>query len=81
MSLDELMKAVDRLTGEELRQLREHIDYRRRTHKFTPEERIQMLEEAADAIREGLTQKELDEMIAVMNEEYIEPFDEAEWRE
>lgn len=70
MMLDELMRAVDELSEEELR----HVN------NLSADERIQMLEEAADAIREGLTPEELDEMIAAMNEEYIEPWDEAEWK-
>lgn len=79
MTLDELMKAVDTLSGEELRQLRDYVN-QRHAHKFSPEQRIQMLDEASNAIREGMTQEELDEMIAVMNEEYVEPWDEAEWK-
>jgi uncharacterized protein YeeX (DUF496 family) len=79
MMLDELMRAVDELSEEELRQLRDYVN-QRHVNNLSADERIQMLEEAADAIREGLTPEELDEMIAAMNEEYIEPWDEAEWK-
>ena len=79
MTLDELIKAVDTLSGEELRQLRDYVNSRP-LYELSPEQRIQMLDEASQAIREGLTQEELNEMTAVMNEEYIEPVDEAEWK-
>lgn len=68
MMLDELMRAVDELSDEDLRQLREYVN-QRHASKLSANERIQMLEAAADAIREGLTPEELDEMIAAMNEE------------
>ncbi len=42
---------------------------------------VDALMRAVDEIREGLTEAEIDEMIAAMNEEYIEPFDESEWQE
>jgi uncharacterized protein YeeX (DUF496 family) len=80
MTLNELIKAVDALSEEELRQLRDYVN-QRPVHRLSAEERIRMLEEASAAIREGLTQAELSEMISAMNEEYIEPFDESEWRE
>lgn len=84
MTLSEILKAVDALTLDERRQLRDYLDRHeseslRRSH-FSPEQRIQMLEEASAAIREGLTQDELEQMIAAMNEEYIEPWDESEWK-
>lgn len=79
MTLNELIKAVDTLSGEELRQLRDYVN-QRHIHNHSVDERIQMLEEASDAIREGLTQEQLDEMFTAMNDEYIEPWDETEWK-
>lgn len=86
MMLDELMKAVDRLSNEELRQLRDyvnqrHTDEEEETELLTGTMNVDALMRAVDEIREGLTEAEIDEMIAAMNEEYIEPFDESEWQE
>jgi hypothetical protein len=84
--LDELMRAVDELSDEELRQLRDYVNQRHTSDEEDTELRagtmnVDALMRAVDEIREGLTQQELDEMIAAMNEEYIEPFDESEWQE
>lgn len=89
MTLQELMRAIDHLSRPELDQLRQYIDQRekeqeRQIHPArgdTPQERVRRLDAAAAAIREGLTQEELDEMTAAMNAEYIEPFDEDVWKD
>lgn len=80
MTLNELIRAIDALSDDEREQLRDYIN-QPRTVSLTAEERIQALREASAAIREGMTEAELGEMIAAMNEEYIEPFDETMWRE
>lgn len=85
MTLQELMRAVDALSYDELNQLRRYMDDREQQLHFpqdeTPEERIRRLDAAAAAIREGLTKEQLAEMTAAMNEEYIEPFDEDQWKD
>ncbi len=85
MTLQELMRAVDALSYDELNQLRHYMDEREQQLHFpqdaTPEERIRRLDAAAAAIREGMTKEQLAEMTATMNEEYIEPFDEDQWRD
>ncbi len=85
MTLTDVIKAVDDLSPEELRRLRSYIDQREQqiapSVVLTPDERIRMINEAVAVIREGMTQSELDQMTAAMNEEYVEPWDEAEWRE
>ena len=48
---------------------------------LTPEERIQRLNAALDAMGDGLSQDQLNEMTAAMTEEYIEDWDESEWTE
>jgi hypothetical protein len=85
MTLQDVMKVVDRLSPEELRELRQYIEQREGipwpAQELTPEERIRRLDAAVEAIREGMTQAELDDMTAAMNAEYIEPFDEDVWNE
>ncbi|MBI5958456.1 MAG: hypothetical protein HY866_06975 [Chloroflexi bacterium] len=85
MTLQEMIKAIDLLHPDELRQLRSYIDQResavRHAYELSPEERIQRMDAAVEVIREGMTQAELDEMIEAMNAEYIEPFDEELWKD
>lgn len=85
MTLQDLMRAIDALSSEELHRLRLYIDERQQQanplRELTPEERIRRLNAAAAALREGLTPDQLAEMTAAMNEEYIEPFDEDVWKD
>jgi hypothetical protein len=71
MTLQDVMKAVDQLSPDELRELREYIERRESSPEpvpeLTPAERIRRLDAAVDAIREGMTQAELDDMTAAMN--------------
>lgn len=85
MTLQEVKQVVDRLSPEELRELREYIEQREGTNwpasELTPEERARRLDEAFEQFRAGLTQAQLDEITEAMNAEYIEPFDEDVWKE
>lgn len=85
VNLQDMKNAIDRLTPEERRELRQYLEQRESTeqltHELSPEERIRRLEEAVKALREGLTQAELDEMTDAMNAEYIEPVDEDVWKD
>jgi len=75
MALANLLKEVDRLSQEELQQLQEHIARRRRMA------RLKAFDEAIAALREGLTEEQIDEIEQAMNAEYIEPVDLDEWRD
>ncbi len=83
MSLQAMKKAVDSLSPQERRELREYLEQRESVeapaHELSPEDRIRHLDAAAKAIREGMTQVELDDMIEAMNAEYVEIVDEDEW--
>ncbi len=83
MDLKTLITAIDRLPADELEQLRQYIAQRHEALQQTPQERITVLNAAFAAIREGLTEEELGQMIADMNGEYIEPDDEDSliWRD
>jgi hypothetical protein len=80
--LQEILQAIDRLNDEEREQQRAYLD---RPVEYPPitdedtETKIARLHEAFAEIRAGMTQEELDEMIEVMNSEYIEPFDPADY--
>ena len=80
MIFEDILRAVDELNDEERRLLRQHIDQRpEKPAGLTPKERMRRLNAAFDAMSEGLTQAQLDEMTAAMTEDYIEPWDESEW--
>jgi DNA-binding GntR family transcriptional regulator len=83
MNLQQVKEAIDRLTPEELRELRAYLAERETMppaqHDLPPEERARRLDEAFIKMREGLTSEQLEEIVAAMNEEYIEPWDESEW--
>jgi uncharacterized alpha-E superfamily protein len=83
LNLQEVKEAVDHFSPEELYELREHLEKRAveilTVHRLSPEERIRRLDEAAKAIREDFSDAEWEAVEKAMNEEYIEPWDEAEW--
>lgn len=85
MTLQEIKEAVDRLRPDELRELREYLDQResieRTGQELSPVERARRLNEAFDQLREGLTEQQLKEITDAINAEYIEPFDEDEWKD
>ena len=80
MIFEEILRAVDELNDEERRLLRQHIDQRpKKPAELTPKERMRQLNAALDAMSEGLSQAQLDEMTAAMTEDYIEAWDESVW--
>ena len=84
MTLTDLMAAVDHLQPDELFQLQGHILQKvlhTGAHPLSPAERIRMMDEAAAVIREGMSPDELRQMFGDMNAEYIEPTDDAQWRD
>lgn len=85
MTLQDVLKVIDRLLPEELRELRAYLDQLEGAstpaHELPPEERIRCLDAAVEALREGLTQTDLDAMTDAMNAEHIEPFDEDVWKD
>jgi septation ring formation regulator EzrA len=75
MTLQDVLKAVDQLSPDELRELRAYLDQREGTphptEELSAETRARRLDAAVEALREGLTQAELDEMTAAMNAERV----------
>ena len=80
MILEEILRAVDELNDKERRLLRQHIDrLPKKPTQLTPKERMRRLNAALDAMSEGMSQAQLDEMTAAMTEDYIEAWDESLW--
>ena len=80
MIFEEVLRAVDEMTDEERRRLQQHIDrLPKKSTQLTPKERMRRLNAAFDAMGEGMSQAQLDEMTAAMTEDYIEPWDESVW--
>lgn len=78
----EILKAVDELNEAERNELRRYIDEGpKMTSQLTPKERARRLNAAFNAMGEGLSQAQLDEMTAAMMGKDIEPWDESEWSE
>ncbi len=81
-NLQDILQAVDHLNDEERAQLRAYLDYQLIPQQIRDEDtqtKITKLHEAFAEIRAGMTQEELDELIEVMNSEYIEPLDRTDY--
>ncbi len=83
MSLGEIISAVEQLSPEEWRQLREYME--RREAKITHSKELHAgtvdmdtLMQALAEISAGLSDEEFAEIECAMNEEYIEPMNEDE---
>lgn len=85
MTLREVIEALDDMSQEELNELRAQLELRLTLNVSargtTAEERIRRLNAAASAIREGFSAEEWTEVVQAMNEEYIEPIDDALWKD
>jgi hypothetical protein len=84
MTLQDILREIHHLSAEERRHLREYIDELEQDTRGmyeSPEERIRQMDAAVAAIREGMTQAQIDDMIEAMNAETVEPFDEDTWKD
>lgn len=80
--LRDVFRTLDRLNDEELAEVRAYIDRRTIQPEIADEDvqaKIAALHQAFAEIREGMSEEELDAMIADMNSEYIEPLDPDEF--
>ena len=77
-NLQEMKEAIDHLSPEERAELRAYLDQgeAQKTALRAGTMNIDVLQEAARAIREGFTDEEWEEVERAMNEEYIELVDE-----
>jgi len=78
MTLEEIMKAVEALPADELSMLKTHIQEREKQFQSRKKIDMSVVREAIAEIQEGLSEQEIREIVAAMNEEYIEP-DDADW--
>lgn len=80
MVFDEIIRAVAELSDEERRLLRWHINQLPEEEvSMTPEEKTRRLNVAFDALGDGLSLEQVNEMTAAMTEDFIEAWDESEW--
>ena len=79
MTLAEIKQVVSTLNESERAELRDYIDSLPPV-ALTPEERLRRLHAFIDFVQATMSPEQIEEMVAAMNEEYIEPFDEEEWK-
>jgi GAF domain-containing protein len=76
MTLTEMIEAVDRLSADQLRQLREYIQLREQQEKLEAGTlNMSALLAGLEQLRAGLTEEQYREVERAMNEEYVEPVD------
>ena len=80
MIFKDILRAVAALNDKERQLLRRYLEpIYEKPNALTPDEKMQQLNAALDAMGDGLSQAQLQEMTAAMTEEYIEAWDESEW--
>lgn len=75
MTLKEIYRAVDELPADDLDALRDYIEQRKRQTD------IQRLRSGLAALREGLTENEIQQIEQAMNAKIIPEVDLSEWKE
>ena len=75
MTLKEIYRAVDELPVDDLDALRDYIEQRKR------QTAIQRLRSGLTALREGLTENEIQQIEQAMNTKIIPEVDLSEWKE
>lgn len=83
ITFQEIKQAVDLLSAQERADLRAYLDEiaRQPEKRLTAAERAKRLDEGFEKLRADLTKDEIEEMTSAMNEEYIEPWNENEWKD
>jgi hypothetical protein len=72
MTLAEVIKAVDELSPDEIRQLRDYLETRQAQQELD----IEGIKQIFSELREGFSEQDLQELEWAMNAEYIEPVDD-----
>jgi uncharacterized protein YeeX (DUF496 family) len=82
MTLNDILEHLDALSQAELLELRQQIDQRTAQSELRAGTMdVDALLNAAKQITEDMSDEEIKEMVAAMNEEYIEPADDDLWRD
>ena len=82
MDKHDLYVTIDRLSPEELQELRAYLDQRIAQPQIADEDvqtKIDALHAALENFWEGLSQDEIDAIVEGMNSEYVEPLSEDNW--
>jgi hypothetical protein len=79
MTLSELKQVVSALSENERAELRDYIDSLE-PMTLSKEERLRRFHSFVNYVQETMSPEQLDEAVAAMNEEYIEPWNEEEWK-
>jgi hypothetical protein len=79
MTLADILQVVDKLSLKDKQFLREYLE--REARKQLADEKIRRLDAGFAAMRQGLSESDLDAITQAMNEEYVEPTDETDWAE
>jgi hypothetical protein len=79
MTLADILQVVDKFSLRDKQLLREYLE--REERKQLANEKIRRLDAGFAAMRQGLSEADLDAITQVMNEEYIEPTEKADWTE
>lgn len=82
MNLHEIITAMQQLDPNQLQQLKSYMD-EIESHEPVPETAtldVEAVQRAVAKMHEGLTEADIDEITQAMNQEYIEPVSEDEWK-
>jgi len=80
LTLQEIKVVIDQLSPEDKAALQDYLAQERKTNQSVQAGKMNLdaLLEAAQAIRDEMSQEDFDQMIEAMNTEYIEPLDKNE---
>ncbi|MDQ7027693.1 MAG: hypothetical protein Q9P01_19035 [Anaerolineae bacterium] len=83
MTFEEVLRVVDQFSEDERQRLRQYLEQMEITNTHTDLKAgtmdVDVLLAAVDDMRRGLSNDDLNEMLAAMNEEYIKPADDNLW--
>jgi uncharacterized protein YeeX (DUF496 family) len=77
MTFEEIKPLIDRLSKDDIERLNDYLQ--QQLHIQPKAMDIDAVLAGAKAIRESMSEEELDEMLMLMNEEYIEDVDDNLW--
>ena len=79
MTLNDIKHAVATLSESERAELLDFIETLPLA-TLTKEERVRRFQAFIDSVQETMTPEQIEEAVEAMNEDYIEPWNEEEWK-
>ncbi|MBL8147786.1 MAG: hypothetical protein JNL34_15520 [Anaerolineae bacterium] len=79
MTLNDIKHAVATLSESERAELLDFIETLPLA-PLTKEERVRRFQAFIDSVQETMTPEQIEEAVEAMNEDYIEPWNEEEWK-